>query len=335
MVTLKNISVLFKNGRKEINAVRNTDITINDREIYGIVGTSGAGKSTLLRTINLLQKPSTGSIIIDGVDITGAKGRELRYVRLSIGMVFQHFNLLHSRTVAQNVAFPLIIAGKSKKEIAERVPELLQLVGLSDKSESYPSNLSGGQKQRVGIARALANKPKILLCDEPTSALDLDTTSSILELLHDINRKLGITIIIISHEMAVIKKICSRVAVMSDGSVVETGNTFDIFANPAHRFTRQLVEHTLNIEIPESLRKNVNGKLIKVVYKGEKAVEPVLSDTFKQFDIHFNVLHGRIEYIGGQPLGVLIVNLIGEENALNRATEYIKSRTASTEVLNG
>lgn len=335
MVNLKDISVLFKNGRKELLAVRNTDITIQEGEIFGIVGTSGAGKSTLLRTINLLQKPSTGTVIIDGTDITDAKGRDLRNVRLSIGMVFQHFNLLHSRTVAQNIAFPLLIAGKSKKEIAVRVPELLQLVGLSDKSEAYPSNLSGGQKQRVGIARALANKPKILLCDEPTSALDLDTTNSILELLYDINRKLGITIIIISHEMAVIKKICSRVAVMSDGSVVETGSTFDIFANPVHRFTRQLVEHTLNLEIPENLRKNVNGKLVKVVYKGDKAVEPVLSDTFKQFDIQFNVLHGRIEYIGGQPLGVLIVNLNGEENALIRAIEYIKSRTASTEVLNG
>lgn len=335
MVNLKNISVSFKNSRKEIIAVKNTDITIQDGEIFGIVGTSGAGKSTLLRTINLLQKPSSGSVIIDGKDITGAKGKELRNVRLSIGMVFQHFNLLHSRTVAQNIAFPLSIAGKSKKEIAERVPELLQLVGLSDKAESYPSQLSGGQKQRVGIARALANKPKILLCDEPTSALDLDTTNSILELLYDINRKLGITIIIISHEMTVIKKICSRVAVMSEGSVVESGSTFDIFANPAHRFTRQLVEHTLNLEIPEGLRKDVNGKLVKVVYKGDKAVEPVLSDTFNRFDIKFNVLHGRIEYIGGQPLGVLLVNLNGEENALVKATEYIKSRTASAEVLNG
>lgn len=335
MVNLKDVSVSFKNGRKEIVAVKNTDITIQDGEIFGIVGTSGAGKSTLLRTINLLQKPSAGSVIIDGKNITGAKGKDLRNVRLSIGMVFQHFNLLHSRTVAQNIAFPLSIAGKSKKEIAERVPELLQLVGLSDKSESYPSQLSGGQKQRVGIARALANKPKILLCDEPTSALDLDTTNSILELLHDINRKLGITIIIISHEMAVIKKICSRVAVMSEGSVVESGSTFDIFANPTHRFTRQLVEHTLNLEIPETLRKDVNGKLVRVVYKGDKAVEPVLSDTFKQFNIQFNVLHGRIEYIGGQPLGVLLVNLNGEANALTGATEYIKSRTASTEVLYG
>ncbi|NLE00017.1 MAG: ATP-binding cassette domain-containing protein [Fibrobacter sp.] len=335
MVNLKDVSVSFKNGRKEIVAVKNTDITIQDGEIFGIVGTSGAGKSTLLRTINLLQKPSAGSVIIDGKNITGAKGKDLRNVRLSIGMVFQHFNLLHSRTVAQNIAFPLSIAGKSKKEIAERVPELLQLVGLSDKSESYPSQLSGGQKQRVGIARALANKPKILLCDEPTSALDLDTTNSILELLHDINRKLGITIIIISHEMAVIKKICSRVAVMSEGSVVESGSTFDIFANPTHRFTRQLVEHTLNLEIPETLRKDVNGKLVRVVYKGDKAVEPVLSDTFKQFNIQFNVLHGRIEYIGGQPLGLLLVNLNGEANALTGATEYIKSRTASTEVLYG
>lgn len=335
MVEIKNVSVTFKVGRKEVHAVKNASLKIESGEIYGIVGTSGAGKSTLLRAINLLQKPTNGLIIIDGKDITGFRKKNLRLLRQSIGMVFQHFNLLYAKTVAENIALPLYIAGKSKKEIEERVPELLELVGLSDKHSVYPSKLSGGQKQRVGIARALANKPKILLCDEPTSALDLETTNAILDLLNDINRKLGITIIIISHEMAVIKKICSRVAVMSNGLVVENGDAYTIFAEPHHQFTRQLVEHTLDLKLPEKLQGRIQGTLLKVQYRGEKAVEPVLSDTLRNYDVRFNVLHGKIEYINGQPLGVLILEITGEAEEIEQVISYLKTRTALTEVLHG
>jgi D-methionine transport system ATP-binding protein len=335
MVQIKNVSVTFKNSNKELHAVKNANLTINDGEIFGIVGTSGAGKSTLLRAINLLQKPTSGSVVIDERDISSARGKDLRTLRHSIGMVFQHFNLLYAKTVTENIAFPLRVAGKSKKEIEARVPELLELVGLADKSSVYPSRLSGGQKQRVGIARALANKPKILLCDEPTSALDLETTNSILELLSDINCKLGITIILISHEMVVIKKICSRVAVMSDGVIVETGDAYTIFAEPGHAFTRQLVGHTLDLELPENLRRKINGTLLKVQYRGESAAEPVLSDALRNFAVNFNVLHGKIEYIDGQPLGVFLLDVTGETTEIMRVTEYLKSRTAATEVLHG
>jgi D-methionine transport system ATP-binding protein len=335
MVQINNVSVTFKSGHKELQAVKNASLTINDGEIFGIVGTSGAGKSTLLRTINLLQKPTSGSIHIDGHDITNARGKDLRTVRLSIGMVFQHFNLLYAKTVAENIAFPLHIAGISKEEIATRVPELLDLVGLADKHSVYPSKLSGGQKQRVGIARALANKPRILLCDEPTSALDLETTNSILDLLSDINRNLNITIVLISHEMAVVKKICTRVAVMSAGDIVETGDAYTIFAAPVHQFTRQLVEHTLDLELPEKLRGVVKGTLLKVRYRGERATEPILSDALRNYNVQFNVLHGKIEYIDGQPLGVFLVDAIGESGETACVIDYLKGRTASTEVLNG
>jgi D-methionine transport system ATP-binding protein len=335
MVLINNLSVTFRDGRNVLRAVKDADLTISDGEIFGIVGTSGAGKSTLLRTINLLQKPSSGSVIIDGVDITGAKGKELRNYRLSIGMVFQHFNLLHARTVTENVAFPLRIAGKTKNEIDARVPELLELVGLSDKSSVYPSMLSGGQKQRVGIARALANNPKILLCDEPTSALDLETTNALLDLLGDINRKLGITIVLISHEMAVVKKICTKVAVMSEGAIVETGNAYTIFAAPAHPFTQKLVEHTLDLDLPPRLLKEVKGSLVKIVYRGEKAEEPVLSDALRRHAVHFNVLHGKIEYINGKPLGVLLIDTMGDKEEIQKTIDYLKTRAQSVEVIHG
>src|ERR1035438_9844662 len=227
MLELNDLCVTFKVGSKDLQAVKNATLSIPDGEGFGIVGTSGAGKSTLLRTINLLQKPTSGSILVDGIDITRFKGKDLRKLRSSIGMVFQHFNLIYTKTVYDNIAFPLRVLGAKSADVARRVPELLELVGLTDKAEAYPAKLSGGQKQRVGIARALANRPKILLCDEPTSALDLETTNAILDLLKDINKKLGITIVLISHEMVVVKKICTKVAVMSEGEIVEVGSAYE------------------------------------------------------------------------------------------------------------
>lgn len=240
MIELKNITVDFSTGPQVVHAVGNASLRIAPGAVFGIVGSSGAGKSTLLRTINLLERPTAGQVLLDGKDITGLTGAALRRERQKIGMIFQHFNLMHTCTIYDNAAFALRVAGKSEEEISQRVPEILDLVGLSDKARAYPSQLSGGQKQRVGIARAIANHPEVLLCDEPTSALDLETAASILQLLKEINARLGITIVLISHEMNVIKSICNRVAVMNAGEVVEEGDVFDIFTNPQHEFTRQL-----------------------------------------------------------------------------------------------
>jgi D-methionine transport system ATP-binding protein len=332
MVIIDDVSVEFHSKQKSLRAVKGVSLIIGKGEVFGIVGASGAGKSTLLRTINLLQKPTSGRIMIDSVDITRYKGRDLRRVRQKIGMIFQHFNLVHTKTVFDNVAFPMQIAGALPSEITKRVPELLDLVGLSDKTQEYPSNLSGGQKQRVGIARALANTPRILLCDEPTSALDLETSDAILDLLKNIHQKLGITTIIISHEMSVIKKVCAKVAVIHNGVVIEKGNVYDIFASPQHPLTQILVKHTLNLELPKIFR-DVKGALIKVVYKGEQAQEPVLSDTINELGVGINVLHGKIEYIDGQPLGVLVLNVIGDEEKINKTIAYLRRRTASVELV--
>lgn len=331
MVIIKNVSVEFNSGQKSIRAVYGVSLSIREGDVFGIVGASGAGKSTLLRTINLLQKPTSGKIMIDSVNITGLKGRDLRRVRQKIGMIFQHFNLIHTKTVFDNVAFPMRIAGTPRSEIEKRAPELLKLVGLAEKTHVYPSKLSGGQKQRVGIARALANNPSILLCDEPTSALDLETTYAILDLLKNIHRKLGITTVLISHEMAVIKRICTKVAVMRDGMVVETGSVYDLFASPQHPLTQKLVAHTLNLELPARIFRSLKGVLIKVVYRGAKAEEPILSDAVRRFGVDINVLHGKIEYINEQPLGVFILNIVGDEEKVEKTISYFKTRTASVE----
>ncbi len=335
MVRLENIMVEFKNKKHTFNAVNNVDLEIQEGEVFGIVGTSGAGKSTLLRTINLLQKPTLGKIWINGEDITSYSGAALRNIRHKIGMIFQHFNLIHTKTVFENIAFPMLISGVSKEIIAQRVPSLLELVGLSDKTNVYPSKLSGGQKQRVGIARALANNPRILLCDEPTSALDLETTNAILELLKNINVQLGITTILITHEMDVIKKICTKVAVMDKGTVVEMGNVYDIFALPKHPFTKKLVAHTLNLELPPRIVENTSGSLIKVVYNGKRAEEPILSDAIRIFGININVLHGKIEYIDEKPLGILILNIDAKASKIEEILTYLRERTASAEIFHG
>ncbi len=335
MIKLKNISVHFSHKGNLLKAANNVSLNVPKGEVYGIVGTSGAGKSTVLRTINLLQKPTAGRILISGADITNFTGYDLRKVRLKMGMIFQHFNLINNKTVADNVAFVLKIAGRSREEINKRVPELLDLVGLSDKATVYPARLSGGQKQRVGIARALANEPQILLCDEPTSALDLETTNAILDLLKTINQQLGITTVLISHEMTVIKKICRQVAVMDKGEVVEIGGVYDIFAAPQHPITQQMVFHSQDLQLPERLLSEARGTLVKVIYRGAKSEEPVLSDTINRFKVSLNVLHGRIEYIDDRPLGILILEAIGDESEIASTLTYIRGRVAMAEVIRG
>ncbi|MCL2895399.1 methionine ABC transporter ATP-binding protein [Brenneria tiliae] len=338
MIQLEGVSVDFPQGKQRGNrAVDNVTLHIRPGEVYGIVGTSGAGKSTLLRTINLLQRPTSGVVQVHGVKVSDLQGKALRAQRQKMGMIFQHFNLMQTRTVAENVAFSLKAAGKSSEDIAQRVPEILNLVGLTDKSAAFPAQLSGGQKQRVGIARAIANHPEVLLCDEPTSALDLETSAAILVLLKEINKKLGITIVLISHEMSVIKSICDRVAVMTGGKVVEEGDVFDIFAAPQHPFTRQLVAHTLNLELPPRLLEDLQGTLLKILFVGDSAEQPVLSDVATRFGVSVNILHGKIEYIGNRALGILVALLTHPSEAANvaEAVEHIRARTAQVEVLHG
>jgi D-methionine transport system ATP-binding protein len=334
MIDFQNVCISFPAKGKNVEAVKNVSFTIKEKEIFGIVGTSGAGKSTLLRTINLLQRPTHGHVWIYGNNITKFKGDDLRILRTHIGMIFQQFNLINTKTVYDNVAFALKAKKYSKVEAGLKVLEMLQLVGLSDKSSAYPNELSGGQKQRVGIARALANNPKILLCDEPTSALDLETTNSILDLLKEVNTKLGITTVIISHEMNVIKKICDRVAVMSDGEVLELDTVFNIFTQPKHEFTIGLVNHTINLDLPSHLLYDKGHRLLKIVYSGKKAEEAVISDTAKKFNVHLNILHGKIEYITNKPFGVLIVHLDGAANDVAKAEKYLTERTFKVEVIN-
>lgn len=327
MIKFENVSVSFPYKKKVVDAVRNVSFEITQGEFFGIVGTSGAGKSTLLRTINLLQRPTSGSVFVNGKEITRIRGEELRRQRLQIGMIFQQFNLIRTKTVFENIAFALKVAGKNQQEIKERVPEVLELVGLTNKASAYPSTLSGGQKQRVGIARAIANNPQILLCDEPTSALDLETTHSILELLKEINSKLGITTVIISHEMNVIKQTCNRVAVMTHGKVVELDNVFNVFTTPQHEFTRGLVNYTTNLSLPSRLLQNKDSHLLKIIYNGDDAEKSIITDTIRLFNIDLNILHGKIEYITDKPFGILVVQLNGESGNVAKAEQYLKEKT--------
>jgi len=338
MIKLDKVCVDFSTGRgPSTRAVSDVSLTIAAGEIFGIVGTSGAGKSTLLRTLNALQRPSAGSVNVNGVEISSLDGADLRKARQRIGMIFQHFNLMHTRTVAQNVAFSLKAAGWERSKIAPRVTEILALVGLTDKADRYPVQLSGGQKQRVGIARGIANHPDVLLCDEPTSALDLETSATILALLKKINAQMGITIVLITHEMNVIKSICDRVAVMSGGVVVEMGDVFDVFAHPQHAFTQQLVSHTLNLTLHERLRQHLPGQLLKILFIVDSAEQPVLSEVEVKFGVVGNILHGKIEYIGERALGILVVQLTAQDNpsAVALAVEHIRQRTAQVEVIRG
>ncbi|WP_420768628.1 methionine ABC transporter ATP-binding protein [Parageobacillus thermoglucosidasius] len=333
MIEIKNVTKIYSTKKKQVVGVDNISLTIQDGEIFGIIGYSGAGKSTLLRCLNLLELPTSGQVIIDGVDLTSLNDKQLRQARLKIGMIFQHFYLVSSKTVFENVAFALKAAKKPKEEIEKRVNELLEMVGLSDKRDAYPSQLSGGQKQRVGIARALANDPTVLLCDEATSALDPSTTKSILALLKKINRELGITIVLITHEMEVVKEICDRVAVMQNGRIIELGTVYDIFTNPQEELTKSFINSVLRFEIPDHLLQKRTGTMVKIHFKGEIAEEAVISDMLQSFKVKGNILHGKIEYIQEIPLGIFVMELIGEQEEIQRAIDYISQRTNALEVI--
>lgn len=316
MILLENLSKSYRVDNRDIPALKRIDLSIAAGEIFGVIGHSGAGKSTLIRLINLLERPSGGRVLLDGVNLTELSSDDLRKSRQKIGMIFQHFNLLMSKTVAQNVAFPLQVAGEmSKEQIAQRVAELLDLVGLKDHANKYPAQLSGGQKQRVGIARALANNPKLLLCDEATSALDPQTTASVLQLLLEINQKLKLTIVLITHEMNVIRSICDRVAVIDGGEIVELGPVTNVFLHPKHPTTRRFVYESEHVDETDEADDfaHVPGKIVRLTFKGESTYQSHLSALARLYAVDFSILAGRIERIKTTPCGQLTLGLVGSQ----------------------
>ena len=340
MIELKNVNKIYNN---KVNALKNINLKVEEGDIYGIIGYSGAGKSTLVRLLNGLEIATDGEVIIEGDDFNKITESERRLKRQRIGMIFQHFNLLWSRTVAENIAFPLEILGKPKNEIKERVEELAKLVGLEDRLNAYPSQLSGGQKQRVAIARALANNPKILISDESTSALDPKTTKQILSLLQELNRKLGLTIVLITHEMQIVKDIANRVAVMQDGRLIEEGSVLEIFSDPKQPLTQDFISTATGIdeamvkiekqEIVEHL--SDNSILVQLKYAGASTDEPLLNELYKHYQVTANILYGNIEILDGTPVGELVVVLSGEKEALASAQDAIRQAGVQLKVLKG
>lgn len=338
MISIKDVYKIFSTKNGQLTAVDDVSLTIQKGEIFGVIGYSGAGKSTLIRMLNGLELPTTGSVNVEGLEISTIKGGELRRARQSIGMIFQHFNLLWSRTVSENISFPLEIAGVPKKKRIEKVNELIKLVGLEGREHAYPAQLSGGQKQRVGIARALANDPKVLLCDEATSALDPETTDSILELLVDINKTLGLTIVLITHEMHVIRKICHKVAVMENGRVVELGNVLDVFKNPqapiTKRFVQQVSEPDDSKETVESLIAAFpEGKIVKLIFIGKAAEQPVIASLIKEFQLTVSIIQGNITQTQNGAYGVLFVQLNGDSDEMNRALAFLDEQDVGVKVV--
>ncbi|EPF17569.1 Methionine import ATP-binding protein MetN [Cedecea davisae] len=337
MIVLSGVSKIFAGKNGDIKAVENISLTVEKGQIYGIIGYSGAGKSTLIRLLNGLEAPSSGSIFIAGQDIANASSEALRQARLKVSMVFQHFNLLWSRTVAENIAFPMQIAGVNKRQIKQRVGELVKLVGLEGREGAYPSQLSGGQKQRVGIARALANNPEVLLCDEATSALDPQTTDAILDLLLDINRQLKLTIVLITHEMHVVRKICQRVAVMENGKIVEEGAVLDVFTHPqqpiTQTFVRQVSHHgeggsPFNPQWVQGL----SGSILKLIFPGGQAQQPVVAEVIQHFNLALNILHGKITQTVDGSFGELYVHF-EEASQLDNIVQYLNQKRVEIEVI--
>ncbi|NBI42445.1 methionine ABC transporter ATP-binding protein MetN [[Haemophilus] felis] len=340
MIELKQISKQFNVKGQTITALDNVSLEVPKGTIYGVIGASGAGKSTLIRCVNLLERPTIGQVVVDGQDLTALSDKELNVARRNIAMIFQHFNLLSSRTVFENVALPLELCGTPKDKINEKTTALLELVGLADKKDVYPSNLSGGQKQRVAIARALANDPKVLLCDEATSALDPATTQSILQLLKEINQRLGLTILLITHEMDVVKRICDRVAVIDQGRLVESGSVSEIFSNPKTELAQRFIQSTFHYELPEEYTRQLSDKasatakpIIKFEFTGQSVDAPVLSVVSKKFGIELSILISQIDYAGGVKFGFVIAEVEGNQDAVAQAKFYLMDHNVKVEVL--
>lgn len=328
MIRLENLTKIYKKGNQEVAALRGISLEVSKGSIHGIIGLSGAGKSSLIRCINRLEEPTSGEVWVNEINLMSLDNKGLRNARKGMGMIFQGFNLLSSKTVFENIAFPLRLSKVSEDEIKKRVLALLELVELSDKVDSYPSQLSGGQKQRVGIARALANEPNVLLCDEATSALDPKTTKQILDLLKSINHSLGITIIVVTHEMDVIKEICDYVTILEGGQIIEEGNTIDIFSKPGNEVTKHFVESTAYI--PKEFLK---GIALNLSFMKESAKEPIISKLMKKFDIEVNILSGQLEYIQNQPLGKLTIGIDNLSNDLEDIISFLETYNVKAEVI--
>lgn len=342
MITLKDVVKTYNTANGPVHALKDINLEIKRGEIYGIIGLSGAGKSTLVRCINLLERPSSGSVIVDGKDMMKLSDSELRKARKNIGMIFQHFNLLSTSTVYDNIAFPLKLAGKSKAEIKQKVDPLLKLVGLENKAHQYPAQLSGGQKQRVGIARALANDTKVLLCDEATSALDPQTTKAILKLIKDINKKLNLTVVVITHEMQVIKELCDKVAVLDHGVIAENGTVLEIFTNPQQKITKEFMSVLSSNELPAAYRESTvsqdyNAKstmLLRLTFIGESADNPVIANLIRSFtQLEISILFGDLAQIQMVPFGRMIIGLKGEERAIKEAIDTLAKQDLKVEVI--
>ena len=341
MIELRHISKDFGTGEHTVHAVQDVSLTVETGEIFGIIGFSGAGKSTLVRCINLLERPTSGEVLLDGQELTALPPKQLRQARKKIGMIFQHFNLMPSRTVAGNVAYPLRGSGLSREQIAAKVQSLLELVGIGDKADAFPSQLSGGQKQRVAIARALANDPSVLLCDEATSALDPQTTKAILHLLRDLNAKLGLTIVLITHEMAVVREICHRVAVMEHGRVAEQGEVFNVFVDPRQDITRSFIQTTSNLQKVEELiaadspvtRLKPGELIIRLSYVQRNAAEPLISVVTKLFDVSLNIIFADINIVQDAPIGGTVAIISGERSHITKAIEYFIDKNVGVEVI--
>lgn len=337
MIRIEHLEKTYVSKQGPVTALQDVSLDIPQGAIYGIIGLSGAGKSTLVRCLNLLEQPTRGRISVAGQELTQLSEKELRQARQKIGMIFQHFHLLQSRTVAQNIAFPLEIAGASKNEIEARVNELIHLVGLEEKAKAYPSQLSGGQKQRVGIARALATKPQVLLCDEATSALDPQTTLSILNLLRDINQTLGLTIIMITHEMKVIKEICTDVAVIHEARIVEQGSVETVFIHPQSDIAKQFVSSVFPNEMPSELLRELaehpNSELVRIHFVGSRASDPVLTDLVRHCQVQANILYGSIDHLRSTLFGSLTLELLGTPEQLAEAHVYLEKRELKVEVV--
>ena len=335
MIDIQDLSLTYAGPQGPVHALKNINLHIQAGEVFGIIGRSGAGKSSLVRCMNLLNRPGSGKMIVNGRDLLQLSDAQLRQARQEIGMVFQHFNLLSSRTVFDNAALPLELAGVSKAEIAQRITPLLELVGLAHLANRYPAQISGGQKQRVGIARALASNPRVLLSDEATSALDPETTRSILDLLRQVNRELGVTVVLITHQMQVIKQIADRVAVMEAGQVVELGAVLDVFTNPQQAITQSLIDEIVPQELPASVQQRVqalslglpagqSGQLLRLSYAGDSAYQPVLSHLIRELGLDLSILHGQIDDIQGQSFGSLAVFASGPPAQITAAIAYLQ-----------
>ncbi|ACX89235.1 methionine ABC transporter ATP-binding protein MetN [Pectobacterium parmentieri] len=340
MIELSNITKVFQQNGRAITALSDVSLHVPTGQIYGVIGASGAGKSTLIRCVNLLERPTEGKVLVDGQELTQLSDSQLTRARRQIGMIFQHFNLLASRTVFGNISLPLELDNTPKADIAKRVNELLELVGLADKHDVYPANLSGGQKQRVAIARALASNPKVLLCDEATSALDPATTRSILELLKDINRRLGLTILLITHEMDVVKRICDQVAVISDGRLIEQDTVSEVFSHPKTPLAQKFIQSTLHLDIPDDYLARLSPDyrpettpLLRMEFTGKSVDAPLLSEVARRFNINNNIISAQMDYAGGVKFGIMLTEMHGNDADIKAAIQFLQESHVTVEVL--